>query len=85
MHWSDFFGFVAATITTLCWLPQAAHIIRTKETAGISLLTYGSFALGILCWLIYGVMIASLPIIAANTVTLLLVLAILGLKLHHSP
>lgn len=85
MDWSNIFGALAATITTLCWLPQALHIIRTKETAGISLLTYSGFALGIMCWLIYGIMIASWPIIAANAVTLILVLAILGLKLHHTP
>jgi MtN3 and saliva related transmembrane protein len=85
MQWSDFFGYMAAAITTLCWLPQAIYIIRTKETAGVSALSYGGFALGIMCWLVYGIMIESWPIIAANTVTLLLALIILGLKFHHSP
>lgn len=85
MHWSDFFGFLAAFLTTVCWMPQALHIIRTKETAGVSALSYGGFALGIICWLVYGIMIASWPIVAANAVTLVLALAILGLKFHHSP
>lgn len=60
------------------------HIIRTRETAGVSALTYGAFALGIFCWLVYGLMIWSVPVIAANMVTLVLALIILGLKFKHS-
>ncbi len=80
----DFFGYTAACITTLCWLPQAIHIIRTRETAGISVLCYSGFAIGLACWLIYGLLVDSIPIIGANIVTLILVLIILGLKLRHS-
>jgi MtN3 and saliva related transmembrane protein len=84
MYLADFFGYMAALLTTICWLPQAVHIIRTKETAGISLLTFSGFALGIACWLVYGIMIGSAPIIAANTVTLFLAIIILGLIFKHN-
>lgn len=76
-------GLAAAFVTTICWLPQAIRIIRTRETRAISLAAYGAFAFGIVLWLIYGVLKADLPLILANTVTLALQLTIIGLKLRY--
>ncbi len=76
-------GFCAATLTTLCWLPQAWHTIRTRDTSGISLWTQALFATGIVLWLAYGMLIASWPLIGANIVTLALVLVILTMKLRY--
>jgi len=76
-------GGVAAVLTTVCWLPQAVHIIRTRDTAAISLLTYSVFALGVLLWLCYGLFLGDWPLIGANLTTLMPVLAIIALKLRH--
>ncbi len=76
-------GFCAALLTTFCWLPQAWQTIKTRDTSGISLWTQALFATGIVLWLIYGVLIASWPLIGANTVTLALVLIILTMKLRY--
>lgn len=77
-------GSMAAATTTLCWLPQALQIIRTRETAGVSAFAYGAFAIGVALWLVYGLMISSMPITVANFVTLLLILVILFLKLIYT-
>ena len=42
-----------------------------------------SFSTGVLLWLIYGMLIDSLPIIIANAVTLLLASTNLALKLKY--
>jgi MtN3 and saliva related transmembrane protein len=42
------------------------------------------FSFGVFCWLVYGIGIGSLPIVAANAVTLALSVAILFLKLRFS-
>jgi MtN3 and saliva related transmembrane protein len=76
-------GTAAATLTTLCWLPQALHIIRTRDTAAISLLTYSAFGVGLVLWLCYGLLLGSWPIIGSNIVTLGPVLVIIALKLRH--
>ncbi|MFX5813106.1 PQ-loop domain-containing transporter, partial [Acinetobacter baumannii] len=44
-------GLAAAIVTTLCWVPQAWHIIRTRDTRAISLPAYAAFTGGILLWL----------------------------------
>lgn len=76
-------GGAAATLTTICWLPQAIKILRTQNTAAISLLTYSVFAVGLALWLGYGVLLGSWPIIGSNVVTLALVIPIILLKLRH--
>lgn len=76
-------GSLAAVITTLCWVPQIIKIVRHRETASISLVMNVSLVLGVFLWLIYGMMINSWPVMAANGVTLLLILTILGLKLRY--
>jgi MtN3 and saliva related transmembrane protein len=80
---TEMLGFAAAALTTLCWLPQAWHTIRTRDTRAISLWTQVFFALGIVLWLVYGVLLMSWPLIGANSVTLLLVLVILSMKLRY--
>jgi MtN3 and saliva related transmembrane protein len=79
----EMIGAIAAMITTLCWVPQAIKVVRTRETAAISLVMYLMLALGITMWLAYGVLIGSWPLIGANAVTLVPVLAILGMKLRY--
>ncbi len=80
---TEFLGFIAATLTTLCWLPQAWHTVRTRDTRAISLWTQIFFALGIILWLVYGLLLMSWPLIGANAVTLVPVLVILTMKLRH--
>lgn len=79
----ELLGGVAALLTTLCWLPQALKILRTRETRDLSLVAYGAFAAGVALWLIYGVLIGSIPVIAANAVTFVLLSGILALKLRY--
>lgn len=80
MEWA---GYIAATMTTLAFVPQAVKTIRTRDTSGISLRMYVVFTIGVGFWLAYGIAIGSMPMILANVVTFLLSATILGLKLKH--
>jgi MtN3 and saliva related transmembrane protein len=79
----DLVGTAAAVLTTLCWLPQAIRIIRTRDTNAISLLGSAALTVGVALWLVYGIAIGDVPLIGANIVTLTLTATILGLKLRH--
>jgi MtN3 and saliva related transmembrane protein len=76
-------GLLAAFCTTLAYAPQAIKTWRTRSTADISLGMFSLMVVGIVFWLIYGVLIADLPLILANLVTLALAGTILVLKLRH--
>ena len=79
----DWMGYVAATLTTLSFVPQAVQVIRTKDTRGISLPMYVIFTAGVACWIGYGVALRSWPMIGANLVTAALALVSLALKCRH--
>ena len=78
----DAIGIVAAFLTTLSFVPQAILVIRTKQTEGISLTMYAMFTTGVVAWLVYGIALGAVPIILANTVTLVLASIILTLKIR---
>lgn len=65
-------GTAAALLTTISFLPQVYKIYKTKNTEGISLTMYSVFVIGIICWLVYGILLNELPIILANSITLIL-------------
>ena len=75
--------YLAATLTTASFLPQAILTIRTKDTESLSLSMYGLFTLGVFCWLIYGVYISNKAIIFANAITLALAASILSFKIYN--
>ena len=81
--WTMWLGMLAGTLTTIAFLPQLIRIWQTKSTKDISLGMFLIFSTGVLLWLIYGVLIKSLPVMLANGLTFLLASAILVLKLRY--
>ena len=79
----EWIGYLAATLTTVSFVPQAIKTIRTRDTSGISLGMYVVFTLGIACWFGYGIVLQSWPMIVANIITFGLSATILALKLRH--
>jgi MtN3 and saliva related transmembrane protein len=79
----DWIGYAAALLTTVSFVPQAVRTLRTRETHGISLWMYVLFTVGVGCWLGYGLLLGSWPMIFANVVTFALALSILVLKLRY--
>ena len=79
----EWMGYVAATLTTLAFVPQAVKTIRSRDTRGISLGMYVVFTVGIVCWFGYGIALGSWPMIVSNAITFVLAAIILGLKLRH--
>ena len=77
-----YIGFFAAFCTTFAFLPQAIKVYQTKSTKDISLYMFLIFTIGVLSWLIYGLIINDLPVILANAVTLVLSFFILIYKLR---
>ena len=78
---SAVFGYPAAFLTTIAFVPRALHSWRTRDLAGISLPMYALFTLGVALWLGYGLVVGSLPVIAANAITLMLASVVLWLKI----
>jgi MtN3 and saliva related transmembrane protein len=80
---SDALGYLAATLTTAAFVPQAWLTWKTRRAEGVSLGMYAIFTLGVALWLAYGLVIGAWPIVLANAITLALALFILLMKLRY--
>lgn len=80
---SELIGYLAASLTTTSFVPQAWLTFKTRDVSGISLGMYSVFTTGIAMWLVYGLLISAWPIVVANTITLALSASILGMKLRY--
>lgn len=76
-------GLTAATLTTAAFFPQVLKTWKYKRTDDISLVMYIVLCAGIILWTIYGILISDLPIILANSITLVFALTVLGLKIKY--
>lgn len=68
----DIIGYLAACFTTFSLLPQIIRIWRLKEAKDVSLFMPIMVAVGSVLWTVYGFLLASIPIVAANTVALII-------------
>jgi MtN3 and saliva related transmembrane protein len=84
MPHTDLIGYLAASLTTASFVPQAWKTFTTKDVSGISLVMYSMFTLGVALWLFYGVLLGAWPIVVANSMTLALAVAILTMKLRYA-
>jgi MtN3 and saliva related transmembrane protein len=73
-------GIIGGTLTTLSFLPQVIQVWKTRSTKDISLIMFVLFTIGVLFWLVYGVLIEEWPVIIANGMTLIFACIILVFK-----
>lgn len=76
-------GYLAAFLTTTAFVPQAYKSWKSRDLSGISLPMYAMFTTGVGFWLLYGLCIASMPVILANLITFALSSIVLGLKIQQ--
>ena len=76
-------GIIAAIMTTSAFIPQVYKIYKEKKAQGVSLTMYLIMFVGVLLWLVYGVLIGSIAIIVANSVTAVLQLFVIIFKLKN--
>lgn len=76
-------GLIAASLTTIAYLPQAWQVIKTRHTKDLSLGMYTIMTSGVALWLTYGILIGNLPIIVANCITIVFTTIILAMKIRY--
>ena len=83
MKITTFLGLIAATLTTLSFVPQVVKTWKMKETRDISLPMFVMLAIGIVLWTVYGFIIQDLPVILANCVSFILTAIIIYFKVRY--
>lgn len=83
MNTIDILGFVAAILTTCGFIPQLIKIIKTKSVKDVSFGMFAMFLAGVICWMIYGILIKSPPVIIANFASMIMNTTILVYKIKY--
>lgn len=83
MKLDDLLSAVAGACTTLSFLPQVIHTLRTRDVKSLSLGMYLVFTTGIAFWIVFGIVIQSWPVIISNVITFVLAASVLVMKLRY--
>jgi len=75
----DYVGTVAAVCTTIAFVPQILKI-RRQGGGDLSYPMLGLYLIGVMLWLVYGLMLHAAAVIWANAITTILVFIAIVLK-----
>ncbi|HEU0265067.1 MAG TPA: SemiSWEET transporter [Geobacterales bacterium] len=76
-------GLVAGFLTTSAIIPQIVKAYRSKMVRDISIWQPVLLSVGLVLWLIYGLMLNDTPLILANAVSLFCNMILITLKLIY--
>jgi uncharacterized protein with PQ loop repeat len=79
---SGVIGWIAGACTLVALVPQASMLLRTRDTAGLSLVSWGLGTAALVCWLGYGVALGTPQLIVSAIPPLVCSLVIVGALLR---
>ena len=83
MSLTEYLGLVAGFLSTVALVPQILRVYRLKSAREISFLYNTSLLLGIILWLVYGILLGLVPIIIWNIIGLVLTCLLLLAKVKY--
>lgn len=79
----DIIGYVGAFLISIAFLPQTIKLIKTKNTKGLSLISYTIYQIGLISFIIYGSLINNIPLLAANAFATIINIILLILIIYN--
>jgi MtN3 and saliva related transmembrane protein len=83
MNLMDLLGIIAGMLTTASFVPQVLQTHRSKSAKDVSLGMLVVLVAGVSLWIVYGILVWSLPVILANSCTFVLVTVLIALKVKY--
>jgi MtN3 and saliva related transmembrane protein len=72
LDFKELLGFLGGLLTTAGFIPQVVRLFKLKKAEEISMTFTICFVIGIVFWLIYGIVFGLLSVIFWNAITLVL-------------
>ena len=79
----EIIGLIAATFTTVAFIPQVLKIWKKRDASGVSVSMYVIMLIGICIWLFFGILIGSIAVVTANIISGILQLFIIIFAFTH--
>jgi MtN3 and saliva related transmembrane protein len=83
LHSSEYLGFIAGLLTTFALVPQIIRVYKLKSAREISILFNSSLLVGVIIWLIYGILKSLPSLIVWNSIGIILNSWLLFTKLKY--
>lgn len=80
---STYLGFIAGALTSLAIVPQVIKTYRSKQARDISIWQPVLLNAGMFLWLLYGLQLGDLPLIAANTFSIACNSLLIAMKFRY--
>ncbi|MDE6239093.1 MAG: hypothetical protein K2M54_03795 [Muribaculaceae bacterium] len=80
---TDIIGYLASICMILGYMPQAIMTIRTRDTDGISIMTFSMMGLGAIFFIINGIMWGNWPLVITNLITGTCSVIIFAIKIYN--
>ena len=80
----ELLGLIAGAITSVGFIPQLVRGYKTKKLEDVSLYMPIVLAIGMSLWLIYGILITSIAVVAANAFAIGCCITLIMMKKKYS-
>ena len=80
---ATYIGLVAGALTSVAVIPQVVRTYRTRHARDISIWQPVLLDVGMVLWLIYGIMLKDLPLILANAFSIFCNTLLIGMKIYY--
>jgi MtN3 and saliva related transmembrane protein len=77
-------GTAAATLTTFGFVPQIIKMHKIKSSRDVSLATLYQFSCGVILWVLYGIHLGDVIIIAANIISFATLAVAIAMYYHYN-
>lgn len=83
MNGATLLGLLAGTLTTFAAIPQVVKTWRSRHARDISIWQPVLLVAGMILWLVYGILMHDLPLIAANSFSIACYFLLIVMKIRY--
>ena len=83
MHFAEYLGLIAGLLVTCSLIPQIIRVFRLRSAREISAVFTVLLLLGLVLWLVYGIMLTLAPVIIWNAIGAVLAILLLYAKMRY--
>ena len=83
MYFAEYLGLIAGLLVTCSLIPQIIRVFRLRSAREISAVFTVLLLLGLVLWLVYGIMLTLAPVIIWNAIGAVLAILLLYAKIRY--
>jgi MtN3 and saliva related transmembrane protein len=83
LHFTEYLGLIAGLLVTCSLIPQIIRVFRLRSAREISAVFTVLLLLGLVLWVVYGIILTLAPVIIWNAIGAVLAILLLYAKMRY--